>query len=445
MEVFEAVREAVGPDFPITVRLSGDEYVPGGLNVKTTQNIAAALEKAGANGLHVSAGNYCSYAKGTIIPPMSLNDAPLVHLAKAVKQTVNIPVIAVAKIRYPKLAHKILAEKSADFIAIGRSLLADPDWPNKAKAGQTKRINHCIACNQGCITRLFENKDVWCTVNPECSREKQFARPRKGAPKKIIVAGGGPAGMTAARTAALRGHRVTLYEEDKKLGGQLFAAAAAPFRPGWQELRKFLTAEIKRLKIKVKLGTSFTADLASKEKPDAVVVAIGSSARQPSIPGIEHKNVVTSRQILLRKKRAQGKVVVVGGGCAGAQTAEFLADKNRPVTIVEMSGQVAEDAPKAERNLLLERLKNKGVKTITNTKVLSIGRTSVTTEQETGTRKNMTADTVVVCLGSYANDSLAEEVKPWAKKVIKVGDAMEPRKVTEAISEGAQAIVQIDR
>lgn len=440
-EVFGAVREAVGEHFPIVVRLSGDEMVEGGLSIEDTVVVAQTLERIGADALHISAGNYASYARGHMIPPMAIPDGVLVSLAKAVKRAVSIPVITVGKIRTPEMAQAILKRKDADFVAIGRTLLADPDWPIKVQEGREKEISRCIACNQGCISRLFEQKDVWCTVNPETGRERLFAKGLKRK-KHIVVVGGGPAGMSAARTAAQKGHRVTLFEERSKLGGQLFAAAEAPFREGWNELREDMVADIKRLKVDVHLKTAFLAEHARKLKPDAVIIAIGSSAKVPNIPGIGRTNVVLAREVLERKKKAVGTVVIAGGGCMGAQTAEYLAAKGHKVTILEAGSTIAIEAPVDDRALLLGRLEKHGVTTLIETKMMGIGPKSVSTEGPKGT-KTLQADTVVLCLGSFPNDSLPEEVRPFVKNVQVVGDALDARRVTEAVLEGALAVLKV--
>jgi 2,4-dienoyl-CoA reductase-like NADH-dependent reductase (Old Yellow Enzyme family)/thioredoxin reductase len=441
-EVYAAVRKAVGQDYPVIVRLSGDELVKGGLRLKDTVAIAKKLEKLGADALHISSGNYASYAQGMMIPPMAVKDAPLAYLAKGVKAAVKIPVITVAKIRTPELAERLLKNKTADFVAIGRSLLADPEWPVKAKSGKAEEINHCVACNQGCISRLFAQQDVWCTVNPACGRESKFSKPRSGKPKKVLVAGGGPAGLEAALIAAKRGHKVIVYETSSKLGGQLHAAAAAPFRRDWKILFNHLVGELMRRQVTIKLGQALTPEIAAAEKADAVIVATGAQPVRPGIPGINGENVLTARDLLEGKAKAKGRVVVAGGGCAGAQTAEYLAHTGHQVTIVEMTDAVAADAPIDERALLLGRLEKAGVKIMLKTKIKKIAPGQVTIETEKGA-SILQARTVVVCLGSRGEATLAEKLKPVVKQVIMVGDALKARRVTDAVLEGALAALSL--
>ncbi|MDQ7814818.1 MAG: NAD(P)/FAD-dependent oxidoreductase [Patescibacteria group bacterium] len=441
-DVFKSVRLAVGKDFPLIVRLSGDEMIRGGLTLADTRKIAVELEKMGADALHISAGNYASYAKGSIIPPMAAPDLTLVHLAKGVKEVVKIPVIAVAKIRTPALAEKVLKEKSADFIALGRPLLADPMWPAKAAAGKDAKINLCIACNQGCISRLFEQKDVHCTVNPGCGFEAKFKIKKSKGKKKVLIIGGGPGGMSAAKTAAERGFDVVLYEESNQLGGQLHAAAAAPFREDWETFRTYLVNRLGELPVKIKLNTLVDTEIIKKEKADAVIIATGSTPLRLNIPGIDSPNVIIARDLLEEKSRADGRVVVAGGGCQGAQTAEYLVKKGHPVTLIEATSDIALEAPIDERSLLLERLKSAGVNILAETQIVEMGSNYVKVDGKKGPKKIPT-DTIVLCFGAKSRNHLYLQSKQYSPKVIKVGDALNVRRVTEAVFEGAMAALSI--
>ena len=447
LEIIAQARQLVGPKFPITVRLSGAEYVPGGITIRETQEIAKILEKAGVAALHISACNYTSYVQGLMIPPMAQREAPLLHLAAAVKKVVKIPVIAVGKIHDPALIEKALQAGQADFVAIGRVLLADPEWPNKVKSGREKDINHCVHCNQGCITRLFAQKDAWCTVNPWCGRERLFEKKLRRR-KKILVVGGGPAGMTAALVAASRGHEVLLYERQRRLGHSLDIVGDPPHREDWYSLQGKLVRDLKHSKVTVQRKTEFVPEIAAKERPDAVIVAIGASPKIPEIPGIQGRewgHVFSAKALLADEAWPRGKkVVVVGGGCAGAQTAEFLATQMArfQVTILEAGLAIAEDAPVDERFLLLGRLAKLRVKILTNTRLLSVGTKTVTIKTKKGSR-TLPADTVVLAIGSIPNDGMQFELKKIVKKVYIVGDAKEPRRITEAILEGAKAGLRV--
>jgi len=440
-EVYEAVRKAVGAKYPVTIRLSGDEMVKGGLTIRDTMKIAKYLEKLGVDAFHISAGVYGSYVKGYMIPPMVKEDGVLLHLAAAVKKAVKVPVIAVGKLRTPEIVEQTLKTKKADFVAIGRTLLADPEWPNKVKAGRLLDINKCVACNQGCISRLFAQQDVRCTVNPEVSREALFAA-KRGKKKKVLVIGGGPGGLEAAKVAAQRGHTVTLYERSSRLGGQVISAALLPYRKDWNALLKSLIHDTQKLGITIKISTEFSPSMVKAGQYDAAIVATGSTPMRPGIPGIEGTNVVIAHDLLEGREKAKGKTVVIGGGCMGTQVAESLAVKGHVVTIVEATQNIAMEAPLDDRALLLERLEKLHVKIAANTKVVGIGTKSVTVEDVSGV-KDLYADTIVLCLGGRPNDGITNELKKLVKDVFVVGDAKQTGRVTEAIADGALAALKI--
>jgi len=438
-EVIEAVRSEVDEDYPVTVRISADEMVPGGMDLSDTVDLACWLETKGIAAIHVSVGNYGSYTSGRMIPPMAVEDAPLVKYAAAVKKAVHIPVITVGKIHTPALGEYILESGQADFIALGRELLADPDWPRKAEEGLGGEIHHCIACNQGCITRLFDQRDVWCTVNPACGREREFSDLKlDSVRRKVLIAGAGPAGLTAARYAARAGFKVILCEAGEAVGGQLHAAGAAPHREGWNELLNDLRHEMGMLGVEVRLNTKVDKKLVLKEQPYGLIVATGAEASRPDIPGIGDVNVITSRDLLEGRARAFGSVLVVGGGCSGAQTAEYLATQGHAVTIIEAEGEIAADAPLDDRTLLLGRLKALGVKIMSHTRLLSIDLDAINL-QSGGEVFGLGADTVVLCLGARSVNRLESDLREQVPHIFTVGDAVRPRKVTDAVLGGALA------
>ena len=306
----------------MTVRLSGDELVDGGIRIEETIETAKRLEALGADGLHISAGNYASYTQGKMIPPMGSEDGPLVAFAARVKRAVKIPVIAVAKLGDPKLAESVLRTGKADFIAIGRTLLADPAWPEKVKSGRLNDINPCVSCNQGCISRLFAEQDVWCTVNQLTGREAALkTRPKRR--MKVAILGGGPAGLSAALHASARGHRVTLFEKTAKLGGQLALAGAAPHRENWLRYREAIIRAVKGTKADIRLRANPRPRICAARN-SMPIVATGSSPVIPKIPGAEFAHVTTSRQVLSDDRRLNGRVVD-RRRCSGLQTAEYAA------------------------------------------------------------------------------------------------------------------------
>lgn len=437
-EIVDAVRANAGDEFPLIVRLSGDEFLEDGLGIADTVSIAQHLEARGIDALHITAGTYGSYETGRMISPMALRDGPLTGLAERVKAAVGVPVITVDKLRSPETGDRLIAEGVADYVAIGRSLLADPDWPNKAQAGRVPRINLCIACNQGCTNRLFAQKDVWCTVNARCGRPLTFAEESQQETRRVMVIGGGPAGMAAACEARRLGHRVVLCERGSRLGGQLFAAEASPHRYGWTELRRHLVAEVADLDVDVRLNTEVTAEAVRDEGADLVIVATGARNATPDVPGLKDAGAIHARDLLEGWVDARGSVVIAGGGCNGAQTAEYLAERGHPVVVVEQTETIAEDAPAADRALLLKRLERHGVRLKTRTTIDACMDHQLRVKTPDG-EETLAADTVVLALGSAPEDALASRLDGLGIRTIVVGDARAPRKVTEAIVEGTLA------
>lgn len=441
-EVYAAVRTAVGNDYPVTLRLSAEEAVPGGLRVSETIATARHMEDLGIAAVHVSADNFAAYAEGRMVPPMAIEDGILVPFAREVKAALTIPVIAVGKLRFPAMIEKLLGDGAADFVALGRSLLADPDWPNKLEAGRYAEIRHCIACNQGCIGRLSEQRDVWCTVNPETGREIEFSDLRGGGDRKLVVVGGGPAGMAAAVWGSRAGFAVTMYEKEEELGGQLLAASAAPLREGWDLLNEQLKSELARSRARVHLHREADPPAIVAEQPWALVVATGAVPVRPVAEQGGGLRVATGRDVLEGKVAHHGHIVVVGGNCAGAQTAEYLASCGHEVTLLEAGGDIAIDAPPADRHLLLGRLAQRGVKLRANTRLMSIERDHVVVRTPVET-SCIDANMVVLCLGARPEEALVKPLVEAGMRVRVVGDARVPRQATEAVAEGALAVLSL--
>lgn len=439
-EIISAVRAAT--DVPISVRISADEMVPGGIDAEEGVRIAGMLESEGIDVLHVSACNYASYAKGYMIPPMAREDAPLVSYARRIRQKVGIPVIAVAKLRDPQIALDVIQEGSADFVALGRGLLADPDWPNKVREQRLAELNLCVTCNQGCIDRLFKNKAVLCTVNPETGREDTLARPRSKRSRRVMIVGGGPAGMSAARYAKMDGHDVVLFEQGNALGGQLTVAGATPHREAWWLFRDWLIREMDRLGIPVHLNTDVTAATLQQQRPDAVIIATGSSPVDTRFHSVGDTRVTNSVALLETDANVKGPVIVVGGGCAGAQVAEYLAGDNLPVTLIEAEDGIAADMPQDERSLMLGRLQQKGVRIHTRTRLMAVQDGSAQLWSPEGDQ-TLEARTVVLCLGAASNRELIEQCVENGIHHIVIGDALAPRKVTEAAAEGLLGAIRL--
>ena len=444
ISIVEGIRMVVGPDFPIIFRLSADEYVEGGLTLEDNKLIVQRLEAAGVDAISVSSGIYESppwYSR--IFPTAGMPMGCNVPLAQGIKKVVKIPVIVAGKLGNPVLAEKVLREGKADLIAMGRALLADPELPRKAHEGRLDDIRPCIYCNEACIGNISRMWRISCVVNPALGREREYAIEPAKRKKRVLVVGGGPAGMEAARVASLRGHKVTLYEREKTLGGQLIAASAPPSKEPIGDLAEYLKNQIQKLGVKVKLGTEVTPALIKRLKPDVVILATGATLVIPGIPGAQANKVATATDILLGRKRAGKKVVIIGGGEVGSELAWFLAENGKKVTIVEMLGGVAMDMNMFSLFYLMDKLAELGVEMLTNTTAREITDKGVVAVDIEGNRQVIEADTVILATGFRSNNKLEEKLKGAIPEVYTIGDCVEPGKIWGAIDSASRTARQI--
>ena len=440
LECIESARSRVGSDFPLIVGMVSDHKISEGSTLEDTIKIAKRFEEVGVHALHLRAGGYD--APSWLVPPMYMEDGCSVPLAQPIREAVSIPVIVDGKIREPELAERLLEEGKADFVGIGRAMLADPEWPKKAREGKAEDIRKCIACNE-CVDRIHYWASLGCSVNPELEREDDCDIVFTSKPKKVLIIGGGPAGMETARVAALRGHRVSLYEKDDKLGGHLIEASAPPFKRDIKSLLDRLTTQLKKVRVKVELGKEATLETVLRLKPDVVIVATGGMPITPVIPGVDKKNVVNALDLLLGRREAGDSVVVVGGGHVGCETALQLAQQGKKITIVEILDGIARDMYSANRMHLLKLLTDADVKILTETKVLKITDEGITISDKYGKKNALAADTVVLALGLIANNKLYNELEGKVPELYAIGDSVKPRKIWEAIHEGFHVARQI--
>lgn len=436
VEVIRAIKRAAGADFPIIYRYGLKHYWPGGREMEEGLEIARRMEAAGADALEIDAGCYETWywAHPTTYQPPGL----MVDLAEATKKVVKIPVIAVGKLGYPELAEKVLQEGKADFVCLGRALFADPEWPKKVKERRTEDIRPCIGDNEGCIGRLFEAKYTSCTVNPTNGMERELALRPAEKVKSVLVVGGGPGGMEAARVAAARGHQVTLWEKCDLLGGNLIPASVPDFKKDYRDLIKYLTTQITKLKVKVELRKEATEEAVEKMNPDVVFIATGATPIIPKIRGVIGEKLVGASDVLLNRKKIGEAVVVMGGGLIGCEMSLYLAEMGKKVTIVEVLGELARDAFRANREYLLKMLENAGVKILTKTELVEILEEGVILKDrdERRTFAYAGADSVICALGLQPCDGLVAGLKDKVPEVYAIGDCVEPRKVLNAIWEG---------
>jgi 2,4-dienoyl-CoA reductase (NADPH2) len=455
LQLIKKVRETVGEDFPIFIRMSGDDFMPGSNTVEENKIIAKEYEKAGIDILNVTGGWH-----ETRVPQIStfVPEGAFVYLAGYIKENVNIPVVACNRINDLFLAEKILRDNIADFVGMARAFIADPEILIKAKRREFLKIRKCIACNQGCFDSVFEVKPISCLVNPEAGREKFKIKKAKNK-KNILIIGAGPAGCEAARILKIRGHRVEIFEKENEIGGQLKLASVLPERSQFKEIIKFYENQINFLKIKLNLNSEVNYSIVKERNPDVVIIATGATQKIPEIKGIDNKNVIYAFDILANKKVAGENVVIIGGGGVGIETALYLKRRNsldekdiffiikynllscekaislvknkRKVTIVEMLERIGRDIGKSTRWTFIQELKNCGIEIITSAKVQEIKENGVQLED-----RFIPADTVVIATGTHSENTLKEELKDLNCKIYVIGDASSPRKAIDAIYEG---------
>ncbi len=436
-ECVAAIRAVVGDDYPIFYRLGAWEDIPGGITLDEGIQFAAELEKAGADVIDVSLGRTGGEAV-TVSPGAEQPEGTLVSLAQAVKSGVTVPVMAVGRFRTPEVAEEVLVQGRADMIAIGRQLIADPYWPEKATTGRSKDIIPCISCNS-CFETGLTGLGLKCSVNAASGREAEFAIAPAPKPRKVMVIGGGPAGMEAARVAAQRGHKVTLYEKQGELGGQLIPAAVPPHKHELASLNRYLARQLEKNAVPVQTGIEVTAGLIEKEKPDVILLATGSIPVAPKVPGIRSNKVVSAVDVLLGRTDVSARVVVIGGELVGCETADFLSQSGKKVTVVRRGPEMAMKMYPSNRQALLARLEERGVTLLTGVREYEAitGEGLVIIDSE-GKRRMLAADNIVLAAGAIPNNRLAKAIEGKAAEVHFVGDCVEPRRILDAIHEGAR-------
>jgi 2,4-dienoyl-CoA reductase-like NADH-dependent reductase (Old Yellow Enzyme family)/thioredoxin reductase len=441
MAVVEKIRSLAGPDFPVLFRMSGAERVPGGRAIMESKAAARLLEEAGVSAIHVSTGVNASGP--WIVAPACVSPGYNVADAAAIKEAVGIPVLAVGRINDPDLAEEIIRTGQADLISLGRESLADPEFPNKVADGRNEEIAPCIACMQRCQGRGIDENDtgVSCLVNPFCGKEGTLKIAPAAQPKRILVAGAGPGGLEAAWILAQRGHRVTLYEKEPVPGGQYRSGAVPPFKQDIAKAVRYYLRMGQKYGVDYRFGTAVTADLVRREQPDAVILATGGQPLVPELEGADGPRIIQAADLLAGRATAGERVLIVGGGMVGVETADFLGERRHRVTIVERLPQLAGDLNPAVQYFLFERLQRYGVTMISGAQVTAFLEDGVRYEQD-GRQQSLTGfDTIVLAMGVRPDHSLAEELKEFVPQVFVIGDALKPRKALEAIAEGARLAV----
>ena len=449
-EVIAAVRKAVGSDCTVGIRISGDEFDEDGLNLEHMQGVVGRLTAAGEL-------DYVNVTfkgpSGAVIAPMYVPPGQFVYLAAGIKQVTDLPVICIERINNPVLAEAILERNEADLVGMTRANICDPELPNKTREGRLDEIHYCIAINEGCSGRLGKGAPITCALNPSVGQEAETQITPASVKKRVMVVGGGIAGMEAARVAAARGHQVSLYERETQLGGQLQIAAKAPGRSDMAEPVRYYTRQFELLAVPVLLGVAVDEALVRKENPDAVIVATGSLPALPPIEGIKEGNaagvnVVLARDVLGGTAEVAGEKIVVFAmdqDMEGLTTADFLAERGKQVEILIPGPTVAAKLEGLTGTMLMTRLAGNnvklnimtGVKAVRDGAVIAFDPLSNRQWQLEGVR------TLVISAGSLANDTLSKALRGQVKEIHIVGDSALPRRVLDATTDGLRAGLRV--
>lgn len=442
LEIVRAIRRTCGADFPIFFRLSPNERVIGGLTLQESLVVAEILAEAGVNAIDVSTGVYATMAY--IVPNFCLPEGLNVEDSAAIKRAAGIPVAVAGRITDPYMAESIVRTGKADIVMMGRASIVDPELPNKAASGAFEDIRPCISCNQACIAGVSGPTMVMsCLVNPCVGRENERVIEEAPVKKNVMVVGGGPAGLEAARILAKRGHRVVLCERSDKLGGQFRTAAMPPEKQPLAKLIRWQTDQAVKAGVTVKLSQEVTARMIKESNPDVVVIATGGRPLIPDIPGAGAPHVVTAVDVIEGKVRVGDNVLIMGGGSVGCETADLLLHQNRRVTIVEMLDDIAKDVEATQRFFLTTRLKTLGADIRVNTKIVEVLGDGVRAYTQGRPIEIRGFDTLVAAFGVVPERGLAERIEGMVAELHVIGDAKQPRTAVEAMREANELAVSI--
>ena len=449
IECLEETRRQVGPDFPISLRISGEECVKNGFTVDDIVSIVPDLVAAGADLLNVSFGTHGSPEVNTDTPnpsaPVEYAPGFKSYLSRRVKEAGKVPVISVGRYTDPYFMDEVIARGDADMIAVARQNLADPDFLKNAIAGRQEDTLECLACNQGCIEReALEGLPVRCAINPQTGQELLWPVGPAKERRNVWVIGAGPAGLTAAAEAARLGHRVTLYEREGRTGGNVRYAALSPHKEVYARFIDTLTARCKKLGVDIRTGTTVTEAMIEEEKPEAVILAIGADKTACPADGADAKVVCDAWQILDGSVAPKNNVVVIGAGLVGLETADFLREKGvKNITVVEMLARPPVLAQAAHGQMLYRRLREQGARLVFGTQVKKIEDDAVLVETGGEEKRISPVEQVIVAIGVTPRSELKEMLAKSGIRYFVAGDAVAPRRIIEATTEGAAAAWEI--
>lgn len=443
VEIIKNVKKKCGEDFPVSFRISGDERVEGGRKAQESAIIARMIEEAGADAISVTAGVYGSMQY--IIPPANVPNGYNLSDAEVIKKVVNIPVIVVGRINDPVMVEDVLAKDIADFVALGRASLADPEFPNKVKENKAEEISPCVGCMTRCVGAPGIDPDdhnVSCAFNPFSGHELTMKITKTESPKNIVVVGAGLGGLEVAWVSAARGHKVTLFEKSNKFGGQVVPGSVPPAKQELTRAIKYYVTMCKKYGVDIKLGVEADAEKITAANADEVILATGATPINPNIPN-EGIPTVQAIDILKGKVVPGKKAVVVGGGLVGLETSEYLLTLGSEATVVEMKDKAGEGLNEMVQYFIFKNLKEGGVDVLTNTKVEKFTKEGAICTGPSGEINLSGYDMVILALGSKAYNPLEENLKGKVKSLHLIGDAVRPRRIVDAIEEAARLAISL--
>ncbi len=439
-EIVESIRRCTPKDYPVICRISADEYTDTGLKLEESKEIARILEKAGASAIHVSACNYASAFFN--IPCYYLEEGCFIHLAEGIKSVLKIPVLTVGRIVDPAMAENVLRENKADLITLGRALIADPYFPNKVKEGCLDDIRNCISCNR-CIESISDKKLV-CTVNPSIGKEGISHTRKTAQPRKILIVGGGLAGISAAQVLSSRGHSVTLWEKESQLGGSFRYAFLAPKKEPLGKFLNYLVNQVKKTTTAIHLNKEATADAIKHFSADVVILAHGARHVPVEINGAQNIGALNVKTAFSTADSLGNSVAIVGGGPEGCELADFLLSRGKKITLIEMRRMLGLGLVAHPRYHVCERLKKMRAQLHVNAKVTEIGGDYIVISRRRETDQKLEGfDTIVLPTLHQPNHALATTIQAFVPEVYTIGDAVEGRTALEAVSEGAEIGMKI--
>jgi len=440
VEMVQEAKKQGGKDYPVILRLAASERLEGGISPEDIVETCRLVGKAEVDAVDVVSG--VAETMEWVVPSMYFPPACNVPLAEEIKKTLPLPVMVGGRINDPSLAEEILEKGKADFVVMGRALLADPYFPIKAKEGRVREIRKCLACLR-CVESFSARLPLVCAVNPKLGKERE-PEPEKGKAKKVLIIGGGPAGLQAAVTAAERGHEVILLEKEKEVGGQLNLASLPPEKGELSNVRIYFLSQLEKKKDKAKiLHQEGTLSAIAGLSPDVIISAVGSVPLIPNIPGVQEgirrKRVVTGREVLSGKAKLGKKAVIIGGGMIGCELARYLAQKGQEVALVEILPELAMDAYPVIRKVLLDRVGREGISTYTSVKEEKITEEGVEIVDSCGNQFLLGADLIILSTGSVPNSAASRSLEGTAAEFYEAGDCREASKILEAIHGGYAA------